>query len=382
MVRLILCAAMLGGALLAGCAPADSGEVPPEVPRNVRVMAVGLSDLSEYVDISGPVRPLRGTDVSAEESGTAAEIPHDKGARVRAGDVLVVLDRRLLAADLEAARAELEVRRYDHEKSEELFAAGKISKIDLLNARNAHERARAAVEVAEVRHQRAAVKAPFAGLVTDRFVEPGQLVQPGMRVARVVDPFTLKLEASLTEREIAAVQRGAPAEVVLDGHPGTVAGEVYWIGFEADPASGKFPVEVRIPNPDLTLRAGVVGRARVLKQSHAGAVVIPRDAVVYTDKGEGVFVVEGDRARARPIALGADQGLMVIVAQGLAAGDRLVVRGQRDLIDGALVSITETAERVDGTRGDEGSGAGAVPVTAEPAPPPAASAKGAAEGGA
>ncbi len=340
---------LAAGLLAAGCAPQGEGEVPAEVPRNVRVLTLGQSELAEYLDISGPVRPLRGTDVSAEESGTVAGIPHDKGERVEEGDVLVQLDRRLLAAEVEATRADLELRRYDAEKSRELFEAGKISRIDLLNTETAHERAKAAARTAEVRFERAAVQAPFAGLVTERFVEPGQLVMPGQRVGRVIDPYTLKLEAALTEREVGMVRVGAPAEIVLDGHDGTVTGQVHWIGFEADPGSGKFPVEVRIPNPDLALRAGVVGRARVLKRSHEASIVIPRDAIVYTGQGESVFVVEGDRARVRPITLGPDQGLMVMVEKGLTAGDRLVVRGQRELVDGSLVSVTEVADAPDGS---------------------------------
>jgi len=73
-----------------------------EIPRNVRVLTVERSDLEEFLEISGPVKPVRGADVSAEEGGRVELVPHDRGDQVRKGDVLVELDRRLLAAEIEA----------------------------------------------------------------------------------------------------------------------------------------------------------------------------------------------------------------------------------------------------------------------------------------
>jgi RND family efflux transporter MFP subunit len=128
---------------------------------------------------------------------------------------------------------------------------------------------------------------------------------------------------------------------------------VDWIAFEADPTSGKFEVEIHIENPDLLLRSGVVGRARVLKKEHSNVLAIPRDAILLTDAGPAVYVVEQDRAVSRPITLGPDQGLMVVAATGLHSGDRIVVRGQRELVEGALVKATEEASSPDGTNGKD-----------------------------
>jgi membrane fusion protein (multidrug efflux system) len=138
--------------------------------------------------------------------------------------------------------------------------------------------------------------------------------------------------------------------VMLDGMDAMLEGTVSYVGIEASPENGKFTVEVEVDNPDLTLRAGVVGRARIRKAIHENILAIPRDALVRTPEGERVFVVRsGDRAEARPIELGAAQGLMVEVLRGLEPGDRLVVRGQRQLQDGGLVAIQEVATARDGT---------------------------------
>ena len=113
--------------------------------------------------------------------------------------------------------------------------------------------------------------------------------------------------------------------------------------------TGKFQVEIEIPNPDLAYHSGVIGRARLGKNEEDGVVVIPRDAVLSGRVGPTAFVVEADRAVLRQLRLGSDQGLMVIVRDGLEPGDRLVVRGQRDLREGSRIKVTEVATAADGS---------------------------------
>jgi membrane fusion protein (multidrug efflux system) len=348
-----LCAA-LG---LTGCGQGEragaAGTESTEVPRNVRALTIRPTDLAEYLTISGPAYPLRGTDLSAEESGQVDVIAHDKGSIVRQGAELVILDRSMLDAQLSSANAARDLHAYNEDRTRQLFEANSVSGVEMLQAETELKAAAATARQAAIRYERAAIKAPFDGVVTDRFVELGQLVSPGMRVARIIDPYALKLKGTVTEREIASVSEGKPATVAFDGIAGTVDAHVHWVGFEADPLTGKFPVEVRIDNADLKLRPGVIGRARILKARHQGVITIPRDAVVQRSGGPVVFVVDGGVARQHPVTLGADQGLMVIVERGLSPGDRLIVRGQRDIHDGSAILVQEEASAADGSTAED-----------------------------
>ncbi len=351
----IVCLAFASGSLawlLAGCG-GDAAEAPREVAANVRVMPLQTAPVTEYLEFAGPVMPARGADLSSEESGRVAAIDAAKGARVAAGAALVTLDRRLIAAEVEAAEAALALAVYDLDKTRQLFEAGKISRLELLQVEAEQARARSQRDIARTRHERSQIGAPFAGLVADRYVEPGELVAPGTLVARVIDPYVLKLEGALTEREVAWISEGMTATVELDGEAGTTRGVVAWVGFEADPRTGKFPVEVHVDNADLRYRSGVIGRARLAKRTLDSLVVIPRDAVLPGQEADHVFVVEGQTAIRRRVVLGPDQGLMVAVERGLAPGELLVVRGQRDLTDGGRVSITERVAAGDGTAPDD-----------------------------
>jgi RND family efflux transporter MFP subunit len=268
---------------------------------------------------------------------------------VKSGGIIVEQDRAILRAERDAAKSALAMQEYNVDKVRQLYEAGKVSRIELLTAESAWAQAKSLAEVAAERYDRAGIRAPFDGVVTDRVVELGEMVATGQRVARVIDPYVLKLEAYLTDSQVQWIEVGDDATVLLGKNPRPAAGHVSWVGFEADRMTGKFQVEIEIPNPDLAYLSGVIGRARLGKNEEDGVVVIPRDAVLAGRVGPTAFVVEDDRAVLRQLRLGSDQGLMVIVRDGLAPGDRLVVRGQRDLREGGLVKVTEVATAPDGS---------------------------------
>jgi membrane fusion protein (multidrug efflux system) len=341
--------ALLGWA----CAPAESepGTETTESaqkPRNVRVVELSRSDLEEHVALSGRVRAVNSTDVSTEEAGVVSSLPHDRGDFVESGGTIIALDRDLLAAEMKAAEASMKLREYRRERLKTLYEADSASREDALIAQTEYEQAAQSYEVARLRHGRANIKAPFRGVVAERFVEVGQHVVPGQVVARVVDPFVLALEGWVTERDVKWIREGAAALVLLADDTELLQARVHWVGIEADPRNGKFAVELRIPNSDMQLRAGVVARARVQKRLHRDAMVIPRDAVLDSGQGRMVFVEAGGKAESRPIRLGADEGLMVVCEEGLEPGENLIVRGQRDLAEGAPVIVQERSDRRDG----------------------------------
>ena len=341
----------LGVAAAGGCSGGDANgvEVPTERAHNVRVLELVPSTLEESIMVSGPLRPVRGTDISTQENGVIQQLPVDKGALVKKGEVIVLLDRRLLESEMKSAESARILREYNEERTRRLFEANSVSNQEMLRVYTELQQAGEAERIAQLRYERAAIKSPFDGIVADRYVEIGELVSPGTPVARIVDPFTVKLVGSVTERGIAWVQEGAPATVSLDGSDGVLQGVVSYVGIEADLLNGKFTVEVEVDNSGLNLRAGVVARARIRKAVHEGVLVIPRDALVRSVDGLRVYVAEGDRAAPRAIELGASQGLMVSVIRGLEAGDLVVVRGQRQLQPGSLISIQEVATARDGT---------------------------------
>jgi membrane fusion protein (multidrug efflux system) len=293
--------------------------------------------------------PVQGAAISAQESGPVVDLIAAKGSPVTKGQGLVELERSILKSEMEAAASNLEAQAYNLDKVQQLFAAGKISKIELLETRATHDGVRAQAEITAERYRRALIRAPFAGVVADRYVELGEMVMPGQAVIRVIDPYVLKLEGYLTGPQVAYAKVGNPAAVRLGFEGLEAQGAISWVSPEADRMTGKFKVEVEVPNPDLTLRSGVIGRAQISKNILRDVITVPRDALMEGRHGLEIFVVENDRAYRRSVKSGRDQGTMVEVSGEVQPGDLLVVRGHRDLVEGALVSIIEEADAPDGS---------------------------------
>ncbi len=261
-MRVLLGLLALGAA---GCTQDAAEDTSREVPHNVRVLVLDKAAVTEFFEISGPVAPVKGTTLSSQESGPVVAIPVDKGQTVKKGAVIIEQERDILRAEMQAQAKSLELQEYNIDKVRQLYEAGKVSRIELLTAESTYAQAKSMAAISRERYQRAGIAAPFDGVVVDRYVELGELVNPGMPVARLIDPYTLKLEAYLTDSQVGWVEVGQPAAVVMGANFEPAPARVTWVGFEADRLTGKFKVEIEVPNGDLKFSSGVIGRARLGK---------------------------------------------------------------------------------------------------------------------
>jgi membrane fusion protein (multidrug efflux system) len=179
-------------------ATAESPDDATESATNVRVLVVEPTSLDEFLVVSGTLHPIRAAVLSTEEPGVVARIHRDKGTRVRASSPILELDRRILEAQKESTESARRLRQFNEEKTRQLFDQNSVSGQEMLLAHTQLEQAEAEAKIARLRYERALIRAPFDGFITDRYVELGELVAPGTRIARIVDPFTLKLAGALS----------------------------------------------------------------------------------------------------------------------------------------------------------------------------------------
>lgn len=348
-VRKLEAILVLAGALaLAGC---GAGEVngaeeaveaaPSGRVLNVEVTTVAPQDFVDVIRLTGTVAANRDVIVSAEESGVITALMVEKGAMVAAGQPIARIDDRLLASQAAQARAQAALAREVWERRKRLFEEDKVgSELAYLEARYQAEQAQAALATLEHRLDRAVVTAPFAGVLDARLVEVGAMVNPGTPVARVVDMNPLKINGGVPERYAADIRPGARATVTFDAlEAQQFAGTIDFVGSAIDPSNRTFPVEFRLPNPGRAVKPEMVANIEVVRRVLEDALVVPQEALVRVEEGYVVFVVEGEKAVAKPVTLGPSQRNQAVVTSGLQAGDRLIVVGQKQLAAGDRVRI-------------------------------------------
>jgi RND family efflux transporter MFP subunit len=348
-------------------ARAQNIEAPPakaaplRTAVRVRVAPVLEGSVDRTCTAAGVVGAFRRATVAAEATGRVVERLVEPGDVVESGQPLVLLDATRLRLAEEQARATLRSQEVDLaearrnlERGDRLIEDDAISKSRHDSLRFAVERAASAVRLARVAlrtTQRdladAKVRAPFAGSIEAVLVDVGDHLSPGAPVATLVDLSRVRVRAGVTAAEAASLVSGSAARVVLADLGGVaIDGEVHSVGRVADPASGTFPVELWLPNPDGRLREGMVAQVQLPMVGDGSGLLVPRAALIRRGGETAVFVVDGGgseaRAVARPVRTGRSNEESVQILEGVAIGEEVVIDGLFALRDGAPVSVERT----------------------------------------
>jgi membrane fusion protein, multidrug efflux system len=343
--------AALTGIVAAGCGEADGMEAgrPDAEDRvrtvNVEVAAVVPQDFVHTVRIVGTVEADRDVVISAEEGGTIRQMLVRQGDRVRPGQPLFRLDAGVLQAQLEQAVSQALLAEETWERQRRLWEEDQIgTEMAYLQAKYNAQTARAQAQVLKERVDRTTIRAPIAGILEERLVEVGAMVSPGTPVARILDVDRVKVVGGVPERYGGQVRRGGEVTVTLEPVAGEFVGEIDHVGAAVDRSSRTFTIEVEVPNAGHALKPGMVANVEIARERRAESLVVPRHAVLRLEGGYSVFVAvphgTGWRAESRPVVPGAAHGGGVVIEQGLAAGERVVVVGQQRVAHGDALIIT------------------------------------------
>jgi RND family efflux transporter MFP subunit len=346
-MKLAVVGAVLGAWACGSSQGASNTQAEAESVRvvNVEVSVVGTEPFTDYLHATGEVEALHDVTLSAEEGGRIERFTVEKGAAVGGGQVIAQLDAAVLRAQVAEARAAADLAREQFERQRLLWEVEKIgSEIGFLQAKANAEAAAARLATLDARLERTAIRAPVAGVFDTKFVEAGEMVLPGMPVARIISTGRLKIAAGVPERDALAVGRGEAVVVTFDALPGReFTGRIGYVGARVDSVNRTVPIEVRLENPGGRIKAGMVANVRVGRAQLRDAVVVPQQVVLRTEDGYEAFVVVDEEgrpvARSRPVTLGPSYGDRVVVRGGLRPGERLVVVGQHQVNDGSHVRI-------------------------------------------
>lgn len=338
----VLAAIVLGVVvLLARGKPAAQTPPAAEQPVAVRVQAVAPGAVADTLTIPGRIVPAADIALAIEKAGTVVDLPFDKGAAVRRGDLLMRVDSRLWEVALDRAKiekrdAERELRRW-----EQLQPSGAVSDSDLDRIRLRMQMATASLAEAEINVEKCALCSPTNAVIEDRMVELGEHVGDGDRVFRLVVIDELKVRADVPEKDAASVRPGDTAAFSVASLGGeSFTGRVSFVAAAGNPASNAYAVELRAANPGGRLKAGMIVSLALQRAALRDAILVPLTAVVPTKRGEHLaYVVRDGRAESRVLTLERIVGSNALISAGLAAGDQLVVEGQRTLQDGLPVQV-------------------------------------------
>lgn len=333
-------AGLLAIALLGGCERAGDKTVVkttslPPVP--VAVQVVEKKERAATEEVVGTVRAKLRAEIEAKISGKIETMAVVPGQKVAAGDLLVELDAREVQARAEQARAVYQEAEADWKRLAALWEQKVLSRAEFDAAKSKFEVAEASLLEAEALQGYAKVTAPFAGVITRKLADIGDLAAPGRLLLEMEDTRVLRLEADVPEAVVDNINIGDHMAVRVAAVEGELEGTVSEIAPAADPNSRTYLVKLDLPETP-GLRTGQFGRV-VMPVGKTTAVRVRQAAVVQRGQMEIVFVAENARARLRLVKTGKQVGDEVEIVSGLEPGESVITSGVQRLRDGQGISV-------------------------------------------
>jgi len=341
--------------LPAACAPAGGaapGSSAGDSLPSVTVTRVKAGVLDRGITLPGSVRAYQEAILYAKVAGYLKSIAVDRGDRVRAGQVLAELEVPEIQAEIGKLKAEVDAAEIERKRlTEAAQRAPDLVTPQAVDSANAkHEVAVANLKRTQTLMDYAKLTAPFPGVITKRWVDPGAFIPAATSsssaksaaVVTLMDFSRVRIDIAFPETEVPLVKVGLPATLSVSEIPGkTFEGRVTRIAYALDDSTKTMGTEIEITNPDGALRPGMYASVKISLERRTGALRVPAEAIV-TQKGKPfVFTVAGGKARKVALRTGLDDGVNVEVLDGLSPQDMVVVAGAQILTDGQACRAVE-----------------------------------------
>jgi membrane fusion protein (multidrug efflux system) len=309
-------------------------------PIPVEVAEISSGPVASYITATANLVPEDQVRVLAETEGRVASLKVEEGDRVMRGHVLASLDRNEAEIALNKARLKQTNALLAWERSKDTMEQGLISREEFDRLTMELEMARQEVAEAEWRLDRTVIRAPFGGVITERFITPGQHLRPGDEVFAVADFDPLVARIYLPEKDVLTLAEGRDVHISLAADESlSFAGRIRQISPVVDTATGTVKVTVEADKTPSQVRPGAFVTIEIVRETREGAILLPRESVIRELRSAHVFVIDGETAEKRAVTLGLEEGELVEALSGVEAGEQVIIAGQGGLKPGSRVKV-------------------------------------------
>jgi membrane fusion protein, multidrug efflux system len=320
-------------------------ELQEEQGPRVLVMPVTHSPEVRSVEVPGTIHGYIETPVYAKIAGYLKKIYVDKGDRVQKGQLLAVLESPELDQQVANARATYDLARLTDRRNQALLRFGVVAEQQADNARAQMEEAKATLDQLIATQAYEVIRAPFGGLVTARYVDPGALIPQATSQSSAVTPIismatnsAIRIYSDVPQSSAPFIRDGAPATVTVVEYPRRVfTGTVTRRSDALASQTRTMLVEVDLPNNDQALYPGMYATVKFQVNLSAAAPMVPDDALIFRNGKPFVPLVRNGRLKLAPVDLGYDDGVNVEITQGVTEQDQVAVNVGQSARDGEAV---------------------------------------------
>ena len=329
--------------LLALSSCSEKKQTAQEQTVRVKVQEIQAEAVNGEQGFSGTIEESNGVSLSFSVTGVIKKIHVNAGQMVAAGQLIAELDPVTLQHSYAIAKTSLEQVQDTYNRMKELHDAGSLPEMQWIQIENELKSAMASEAISKKSLNDTKLYAPFSGYIASKDGEIGQNTIPGSPIVKLVNISSVKVKISVSENDVQRIAKGSSMKIVvpaLDNRE--FSGRVTERGVSADPRSRTYEVKATIQNSGNQLLPGMICQAFTNFMQGTTGVFVPANLVQLSgDNKTFVWVVNGDKAVKREIAICNETAQGVQVSGGLSAGDQLIVAGQQKVSNGTKVEIVK-----------------------------------------
>ncbi len=307
----------------------------------VQVKPVTRRSISQYLETNGILEAEKEVDIVARISGPIVELNVEEGMLVEKDHLLARIDDRDIRTQVDSAKASRDDAQMDFERAQASWDKALISRDEYDEALSKLQSAKAQLESAQIQLDYTQIKAPFSGLIINRYIKFAEHLSNGAQLFRISDFNPLLCPIQVPEKDLAKLKIGQRAHLNVEAFPGEkFSARVLRISPVVDSSTGTVKVTLEVKGLE-KLRPGMFASVFLETDTHQDALVISKAALVLDSIGDTVFIKIEDRAARREVRLGFREADSVEVLEGLKEGEPVIVLGQDGLSDGTPVVLLE-----------------------------------------
>lgn len=324
--------------LFAGCGGPPPGRGAMSVP--VEAVQVSHAPIEDRISLVATISANESVEVRSEIDGTVEAVAFDEGQPVEAGQLLIQLDQRKLAAQVAEAQASFSLAEANQARAESLFKNRTISQQEFDQARSSFDVRKAALELVQQQMKDTRILAPFQGITRSRLVSPGQVIGRNAPLTSVVDITPVKIDFHVPERYLGELSVGQTITFRVPAYPDTdFRGDVYFIDPQVDETTRTLLVKALQPNSDGRLRPGMFGNLDLILRVKDDALLLPEKCLVLQGEHKYIYRIAAEsKAERIEVKTGVRTDGMVEITSGITVGDTIIIEGLQKVQPGATVS--------------------------------------------
>lgn len=312
-----------------------------KLPVEISVAKTG--PISSWIITTATLEPNRSVTILSETTGVVSKLNVEEGAMVKEGQILAEFSDNQKQVALQKAEIQVQNAKQELTRKQTSYDQKIISQSDYDKAKYDMDLAESMRKDSQVQVERLVIRAPYSGVVTERFIEKGQNIATGNQLFTLLDPEPLKARIYLPEKEVFELTKNQSVQLALNAQKSIkFEGKVDQINPAVDTKTGTIKVTVLVDKAPEAVRPGSFVDVRLVTQKHDSALLIPKKALVEEAGERYVYLVNNNVAARRVVEIGFTDDENAEVLSGIKKGEKVVVAGQGSLRDGVKTETVAT----------------------------------------